>query len=877
MHSRLPRVSVRPPAQPAAPRAPAAAPNAQIRLPRVTRPRLDYRPAPEAAIAPAAAGQADLFAPQTQAPSLSPESLVEPANEALAEAVAPPKRRGGLAELRASAATVAPPSDAEIELNTGGADFSPPSQDAIEAALDDGEQTIECTLVRELWGSEDRSALVLILKHAGTKQEFSCKVRNAAFEFVKHDKLTVKGKWGVYKGKRQFQATSAVPLIPKDAIGIVSWLKSGKVKGVSTATAMKLSEAFGSEIEAKISDADAMIGIGISAKRAHAIAEAWLSSTGQAELFSMLARHGLGDAIISRIIRRYGAAAGRVIEENPWVLSETIEGVGFDTADKVAMHAGRPRNDPMRLCAALREVVDRATQQEGHCGIPPVTAREAAKYLLGRPPVAHAELAAALDKICDGRTHLFDEDAGLVYPTQLHLAERRLAMFISKLKAAAEANQVPEHMAVDAIEGACSELEVSLDPTQMKAAVTALTAGVSVITGGPGTGKTTTQRVIVKALKKLRRDVALAAPTGRAAKRLADVSGEAASTLHRLLQPSTETGGFVFNDHNPLPEDWAVVDEASMIGVKLAESFLSALSTGSGITFVGDVDQLPSVESGQVLRDLIVSGFIPVTRLNVVHRQGNDSGIVTAAHRINKGQWPIQPSEYLKGFEFNPIDDSREIIGRVLQLVSDELPARGYDPLKGVQVLAGMRKGDLGVQALNNAIKQRLNPVKDNPDHSVSFGFKVFSVGDRVMQMKNNYVKGVYNGEVGFIKAVGRKQADDPKTNYVVADYSGYEATYYPGDANELEQAWACTVHKSQGCEFPVVVFVCPSAHRIMLKRNLLYTAVTRAKTECIVVGDTEALETAIASVDTSKRNTWLVRRLAVGEQNEPAPLTAPL
>jgi exodeoxyribonuclease V alpha subunit len=848
----------------------AAAPRAaQVpqRLPRVTKPRI-VQPTPEAALAPAAPAtpqQSDLFATQArlavQAPSLSPEVSVEPAL-----VTAPTQRIAGLAGLRAIAATAAPADD---EVFDSGPDLSPPSQATIEAALDDGEQTIESIMVMEVWASEDRSARVLILKQAKTKQEFSCKVRNAAFEFVKHDKLIVKGKWGLYRNKRQFQATSAVPVIPKDAIGIVSWLKSGKVKGVSVGTAMKLSDAFGSDIEAKISDPEAMIAVGIPAKRAHAIAEEWLSSAGQAELFSMLAQHGLGDAIISRIIRRYGAAAGKVIEENPWILSETIDGVGFDTADKVAMHAGRQRNDPMRLCAALREVVDRATQQDGHCGIPPVTARELAQRLLGQPTVPQAELSSALKKVCDGRTHLFDEEAGLVYPVHLHIAERRLAACIAKMKAAAEANQVPHERAVSAIDDACRELEVTLDPTQMKAAVTALTAGVSVITGGPGTGKTTTQRVIVKALKKLGRDVALAAPTGRAAKRLADVSGEAASTLHRLLQPSTETGGFVFNEENPLPEDWAVVDEASMIGVKLADSFFSALAAGACTTIVGDVDQLPSVESGQILRDLIISDFIPVTRLNVVHRQGHDSGIVTAAHRINKGQWPIEPGETLNGFEFDPIEDAGEIIRRVLQLVSEELPNRGYDPLKGVQVLAGMRKGDLGVTALNNAIKQRLNPVRDNHEHSVSFGFRVFSVGDRVMQMKNNYVKGVYNGEVGFIKAVGRKTPDDPKSSFVVVDYSGYEATYHPGDQNELEQAWACTVHKSQGCEFPVVVFVCPSSHRIMLKRNLLYTAVTRAKTECIVVGDTEALETAIASVDTSRRNTWLVRRLAVGTMPE--------
>lgn len=750
-------------------------------------------------------------------------------------------------------------------------DDTPPSPSSVAPAPAPkdaaGLEKLECTFIRKLFGSVEKGFMVILIRHAGGEGRAS--IRNAAFEFSTRDKIVLNGKWGTYKGQPDFAATSAFPAVPKGAKGVVAWLKSGKVKGVSAGTANKLAEVFGDDLENKIGDVDALIAAGVTEKRASAIVEAWISSSGQAELFSLLAKHGLGDALISKVVRRYGAASVRIIEENPWVLSETIDGIGFETADRVAMNAGRSRNDPMRYRAALRAAIDQATAMEGHCGLPKLVATKYASKLLGHVP--QEDLERELEVICDGRLHLFDEATGLVYPTHLHAAERLLAARISKM-AAGGSGAIPRDQAIEAVQAACLEMNVKLDTGQSEAAITALSKPFSIITGGPGTGKTTTQRVIVKALKMLGKDVALAAPTGRAAKRLSEVSGESASTLHRLLQFSTEKGGFTFNSENPLPEDWSIIDECSMVGVKLGHAFISAISDGAGLTLVGDVDQLPSVDSGQVLRDLIASSVVPVTRLSTVHRQGNDSGIVVAAHRINQGKYPLVEGEDLDGFRVDHADTRTSIIERVIEVVAREMPSRGYDPLKDVQVLAGMRKGDVGVGALNLAIKSVLNPATEDDEHTVKFGPKVYSVGDRVMQMRNDYQKGVYNGEVGMVKAIGRSLDDDGDMAITMTvDFSGYEVLYRSRDTADLEQAWACTVHKSQGCEFPVVVFVCPFSHRIMLSRNLVYTAVTRAKTECVVVGEERTLRDAVDTVDKSCRYTGLQDRLRSGDAPEPA------
>lgn len=815
-------------------------------------------PASVPASVPSDAPPGDLFALLDAAPTVADEP---PPPERPAS---PPKPVSAFASLRARA------SEPEEEYDDGPPPPEEPPVPVAPPAPPPGVERLECTFVKKLFGSPEKGFMVILIRHAGGEGRAS--IRNAAFDFSPRDKIVLTGKWGSYKGQPDFAATSAFPAVPKGAKGVVAWLRSGKVKGVSHGTANKLAEVFGEDLENRIGDVDALVRAGIPEKKASAIVEAWMSSAGQAELFSMLARHGLGDALISKVVRRYGAASMRIIEENPWVLSETIDGIGFETADKVAISAGRSRSDPMRYRAALRAAIDQATSTEGHCGLPKLTAVEYASKLLGRG-VPQADLVRELEAICDGRLHLYDEETALVYPSGLHVSERQLAARISRMAAADNPAAVPRDRAIEAVQGACRDLNVSLDPGQMEAAITALTRSFSVITGGPGTGKTTTQRVIVKALKSLGKDVALAAPTGRAAKRLADVSGENASTLHRLLQFSTEAAGFTYNSENPLPEDWSIIDESSMVGVKLGHAFISAIGENAGLTLVGDVDQLPSVDAGQVLRDLIASGVVPVTRLATVHRQGNDSGIVVAAHRINQGKYPIAAGEDLDGFRLDKAETVASTIETVIDVVAREMPSRGYDPLKDVQVLAGMRRGDLGVGALNVAIKAALNPAREDDDeHTARFGPKIYSVGDRVMQMRNDYQKGVYNGEVGMVKAVGRARDDDgDMVATITVDFSGYEVRYRAKDVADLEQAWACTVHKSQGCEFPVVVFVCPFSHRIMLTRNLVYTAVTRAKTECVVVGEERTLRDAVDTVDRSRRYTGLRERLRIADSPEPA------
>lgn len=822
---------------------------------------LDFGAPTSVPLAPAAAPPAGAL-PVRSAPALRPDQPVSARPPAISREPGPGPARTGLAGL----AQVRPE-----ERDEEGDMFPPTLPQA--PPLAPGQEQLSCSVVKPIFKSNDNAFQVLIIKVGS--EEKRCSIRNAHGAFLKGDRLTLKGKWGAYKGQETFEATSAVPEVPKGAKGIAAWIKAGKVKGVGQGTARRIIEAYGEDAESKIADFDALVAIGIPADKAERIVEAWVANAGQAELFAHLAKHGLGDALIGKVVRRYGAAASRIIEQNPWKLSEDIDGIGFETADKVAMAAGRQKTDPQRYRAALRAAIDQATAQEGHTGLPKQTAVEAGMKLLGFYATNRNGVASELEAICDGMLHVYDEDTSLVHPVALRAAERDLAARLIAMRAENKADPIPLDSARNAIAQACADLKVSLDPAQATAAVTALHDGISVITGGPGTGKTTTQRVVVRALQKLGKSVALAAPTGRAAKRLADVSGENASTLHRLLQFSTELGGFTYNEHNPLPEDWSVIDESSMIGTKLAQAFFCALKPGSGATIVGDIDQLPSVDSGQVLRDLMNSGLISVSRLNVVHRQGADSGIVTAAHRINSGKFPVEEGEQLDGFSVDVHYSYDEFIPRVIELITKEMPARGYDPLRDVQVLAPMRRGDLGVSKLNDAIKAAINPARDD-GRTEKFGVKTFSVGDRVMQMKNDYIKGVFNGEVGFVVDVGRDIEEDGSfTPFMRVDYSGYSVRYRGKEVAEVEQAWACTVHKSQGCEFPAVIFVCPMSAKIMLMRNLAYTAITRAKKECVVIDDGRGLQQAVDNIDKSKRMTGLCTRIkdaCVNELPAPAP-----
>lgn len=681
----------------------------------------------------------------------------------------------------------------------------------------------------------------------------------------KGEKVVARGKWVVYKGETSFKALIMTPEIPRGAEGAVTYLKIAKIEGVGKATIEKLAKKYGDRLPEVMEDADEMATV-IKRVLAERISSSYSSMIGQPKLVTFLAEFGLREALIQKIIKRFGAASRKIVDENPWRLAETIDGIGFNRSDMIGRKAGLDMKCEARLKAGLRFTLNQKTSQQGHCGLTREYLIQSAEEIL---EVGKVFIDPIVDAVIADRDAILDEAVGLIYPAGLHKAERSLADRL--LTIMAKGDITDEHRARQAIEEAIEALGVKRDESQVEAAMMAVMNPVAIITGGPGTGKSTTQRIIVAALEKLGKSVVLAAPTGRASKRLAEVTGKEASTCHRLLSFSAEKGDFLFDRSNPFPQNRFIVDEFSMIDVRLGSSFLDAVKDRAGITIVGDVDQLPSVGAGQVLKDLIDSGAIPVTRLRTIHRQAGDSGIVVAAQRINSGVIPIEEGEKLDGFymkvNFPQYGSEEDMVRDVVDFMSRRLPNSGFNPVDDIQVLASQKKGPTGVAHLNEMLKAALNP--GTPENTVTFkggptGELSYSVGDRIMHTRNDYAKKVYNGEVGIIVDTGMRTREDGKQEaYIKVDYSGHAAYYAQEDSSDITMAWASTVHKSQGCEFPVVIFVCPSAHRRMLNRNLFYTAVTRAKKVCIVIGNGTAVMHAVKTEDLDKRGTGLAKRLA--------------
>lgn len=680
------------------------------------------------------------------------------------------------------------------------------------------------------------------------------------------DKIIVRGNWSTYKGKPTFKAIMLVQDIPKGARGVVTWLKTKSVPGVGTTTADQIARYFGDRLVEVIEQPEELCKAGISLKKAEAIAAAWENNVGQPELIEYLGKLGLGEMTIAKIVKRYGGAARRIIENNPWRLCETIDGIGFSTADAIAREANHKKDSPKRIAAGILYALSEKTGSSGHTCLPRHMLIQEATSVLMLPA---ALVSQGVEEVLKGEDVYHDEERDMIYPFKLYRDESRLAQRLKQFSE--EGVGIPHEVARDAVEKAVVDLSVNRDEGQIQAAIMAVSQPLSIITGGPGTGKSTTQKIIVRALSSLDKTLALAAPTGRAAKRLSEVSGREASTCHRLLEFSAEKNGFVKDESNPLKQDRIIIDEFSMVDIRLCKSFMLAVKPTGGVTIVGDIDQLPSVGPGQVLRDMIESGGIPVARLETVHRQSDDSGIVIAAARINKGLHPV-PDEDMNGFEIETdpdlVSSSEAIRKRVVDLMSKILPERGFDPIADVQVLSPMRKGDLGIVKLNEDLKNAINPAIDD-GNSYEIRNRVFTRGDRVMHLRNDYTKEAFNGEVGTVIDGGKRFDQNGKAEpYIRVDYSGHTVSYNGDDIIDVEHALATTVHKSQGCEFPVVIFLCPDAHKNMLSRNLTYTAVTRAKKLCIVVGHESALMKSVRSVDEKRRYSGLANRII-----SPAPL----
>ena len=653
--------------------------------------------------------------------------------------------------------------------------------------------------------------------------------------------LRVTGRWtrhAVY-GDR-FQATSFVPVVPTTRDGIVRYLGSGLVPGIGPALAERLVAKFGEDTLEVIARQSARLRevAGIGGKRAGAIAEAVRARRADAETRSYLHSLGLGRALASRVLEAYGPDTVRVVREDPYRVAEKVRGIGFRTADQIGRAGGIADDDPRRAAGAVLHLVSDAIEQ-GHVYV----RRDALVDAAARLAVPRERADEAVSTLAARDMLVVEGDA--VYAPPLHRAEVEVA---EHLRALADVKRAPRPGADRAIREASGD---RLTETQKSAVRAALEHGLVVLTGGPGTGKTTTVRAIVDAQVAMGRRVLLAAPTGRAAKRLAEATGREARTIHRLLEWNPATGRFKRGPESPLDAELVLVDEASMLDLLLARSLVGAVPTGATLVLVGDVDQLPPVGAGQVLRELIESHIAEEVRLDEVFRQAAESAIVRGAHAILRGEIPETTRSEGRGSGDLFVVRAREpeaIADRLLALLGRMRSVYDIDPRRDAMVLAPMRKGSVGTERLNELLKTALNPAPPGP---VGAGLRA---GDKVMQLRNDYDKDVFNGDLGEVRRV------EGGITYVEVD--GREVQYSVKELDDIALAYASTIHKVQGSELDAVVIVLHASHHVLLSRALLYTAVTRARRLVVILGDERALRRAVRNVDTYRSASRLAERL---------------
>jgi exodeoxyribonuclease V alpha subunit len=672
------------------------------------------------------------------------------------------------------------------------------------------------------------------------------------------ESVVLDGEWTTHKQYgRQFKIENYQTVHPSSVEGMRRYLGSGLIKGVGPVTAKKIVNHFGEESLAVIEkDSDRLAEVeGLGPHRAKLIVNAWAAQKEIHNVMLFLQSHEVGTGFAVKIWKKYGQEAVSLIQDNPYRLAVDVWGIGFLTADRIAQKMGIPAHSDRRIQAGLLHVLNEGSDRDGHVFLPEDELIEKCAKALEVPVEA---IVPCVAQLASAESIVVNE--GRVYLPHLYYAEKGAATRCHQLSQVQriELGDIPRE--IGAIE---LRDDVTFAPLQKQALEKALSHNLLVLTGGPGTGKTTTIKGLIALMEARKKRIALAAPTGRAAKRMSEATGYEAKTIHRLLKYSPKENAFEKNFENPLEVDALIVDEVSMVDTVLMNSLLRAVPISASVVLVGDTDQLPSVGAGNVLRDVIDSGTVETVALNEIFRQAQTSQIITNAHAINAGQMPDIQNHRESDFFFLEADDPDLVVETVCGLCASRLPKTyGLNAIDDIQVLAPMYRGETGANNLNRTLQEKLNPN----GQVLQRGDAQFRVGDKVMQIRNNYDKDVFNGDMGRILTIDE--------DMISVNFQDRPVMYELSELDELVLAYAVSVHKSQGAEYKAVVMPLTTQHYMMLQRNLLYTAITRAKGLVVLVGTKKALSMAVKNNVVSQRHTTLAERIRAGIVDEPKPGT---
>lgn len=673
--------------------------------------------------------------------------------------------------------------------------------------------------------------------------------------------IKMRGEWANHpKYGEQFKIVHYKTSVPASVFGIQKYLGSGLIKGIGPIMAKRITKLFGKKtLDVIEEDVERLLEVeGIGQKRIDMIRRAWEAQKEIREVMLFLQSHGVSSGYATKIFKQYGDRSIQVVKENPYRLATDIFGTGFITADRIAEKLGFDKESELRAEAGILYVLHQLSD-DGHVYYPfelliekCIEILEVERELITRS----LEVLAREDRIVIEDLKGLELSGGnhkAVYLAKFHVSETRVAERLKTLVSSPKSmRKIKTAKAIDWVQ---KQLSITLARKQIEAVTCAVASKVMVITGGPGTGKTTIINAILKILSKLRVNILLAAPTGRAAKRMSEATGHEAKTIHRMLEFSVQKGGFQKNEEHPLECDLLIVDEASMVDIILMHHLLKAVPPQATLILVGDVNQLPSVGAGNVLKDIIGSGAVRVVELNEIFRQAKESLIIVNAHKINAGMIPpLKSTDPSDDFYFVERDDPVDALNTILELVSERIPKRfGFDPIDDIQVLTPMHKGTVGAGNLNTELQKTLNTQEE----ALVRGARNFKVADKVMQIKNNYDKEVFNGDIGRILRI------DSENQEVMISFDGRDVPYDYTDLDEIVLAYAVSIHKSQGSEYPAVIMPILTQHYVLLQRNLVYTGVTRGRKLVVMVGMKRALAIGVKNDKTQKRYTHLRERLA--------------